>query len=465
MTRTASDALVFFGATGDLAFKKIFPALQGMVRSGILKVPVIGVARGDWNLERLRARARESVLRYGGGVHPEAFPQLVKLMQFVKGEYTAPATFVSLRRQLGPAEHPLHYMAVPPDLFEVVVHQLHQTGCSKGARLMMEKPFGRDLASARRLNRVVQRYFNEQAIFRIDHYLGKDAVQNLVFFRFANSFLEPIWNHRYVDSIQITMAENFGISGRGSFYDKTGAVRDVVQNHLMQVLSNIAMEPPPISYDIETLRDEKVKVLKAITPLEPTQLVRGQYRGYGSENGVAPGSRTETFAALRLKVDSWRWQGVPFFIRAGKRLPVTRTEVVVKLKRPPPIVRGHNLKSNYVRFRLSPEFVIALGATVREPSEETRGHDLELIAAHNHEGAETDPYAALLGDALRGETFRFARQDYVMEAWRIVDPVLSLEELPFEYEPGTWGPEEAGTLLPEGWLEGSGENEPRENAL
>jgi glucose-6-phosphate 1-dehydrogenase len=453
MSDVKSDALVFFGATGDLAFKKIFPAFQRMVKSGKLNVPVIGVAREGWSLERLQARAKDSVEQHGGGVDPEAFPKLMKLLRYVEGEYTTPQTFQNLRQALNSSEHPIHYMAVPPDLFETVIKQLHQSGCDRQARLILEKPFGHNLASACHLNQVVHRYFDEPQVFRIDHYLGKDAVQNLVFFRFANTFLEPIWNNRYVENVQITLAEDFGIRGRGAFYDNTGTVRDVIQNHLLQVLSNIAMEPPPVSYDTETLRDEKVKVLKAIAPLLPRQLIRGQFRGYRDEAGVKPNSNTETFAAVHLRVGSWRWQGVPFYIRAGKCLRVNRTEVIIKLKRPPPLVLGLDHRSNYIRFRLGPEFTIALGATVRESFTEAGGHDLELVAAHHHEGFEDDPYAELLGDALQGETFRFARQDYVLEAWRIVDPVLNLDHRPTEYEPGTWGPPEAGSLVPGGWLE------------
>jgi len=445
---TRSEALVFYGATGDLAFKKIFPALQHLVKAGALDVPIIGVARQGWTLPQLQAHARVSVEQHGGGADPVAFPKLLGLLRYVDGDYTSPSTFEKLAQELGGAARALHYLAIPQSLFEVVVEQIARIGCTSGARLVLEKPFGTDLASARRLNGIVHQCFDERAVFRIDHYLGKEAVQNLVFFRFANTFLEPIWNRRYVENIQITMAEPFGIKGRGAFYDTTGAIRDVVQNHLLQVLSNIAMEPPPASADSETLRDEKVKVLKAIAPLEPARVIRGQVRGYLDEPGVAPGSQTETFAALELKVESWRWDGVPFFIRAGKSLPAALTEVVVKLRRPPPIA-GVPLVSNYVRFQLGPVFQIGLGATVREPGVGA-GYPLELLASHDHEGAETDPYAELLGDAMRGETFRFARQDYVEEAWRIVDPALQARP-PIAYSPGSWGPAEADALVPGGW--------------
>jgi glucose-6-phosphate 1-dehydrogenase len=451
MSEPRSDALVFFGITGDLAYKKIFPALHAMARRGHLDVPVIGVARAGWTLDRLRARARESIEQHGGAVDEAALAQFSARLRLVGGDYEDPATFAVLRKELGGAKSPAHYLAIAPSLFATVVEGLGRSHCAVDARVILEKPFGRDLPSAQALNRTLHGLFEEASIFRIEHYLGKEPVQNLVLFRFANTFLEPIWNRHYVESVQITMAERFGVQGRGRFYKEAGAIRDVIQNHMLQVVSCLAMEPPATTYD-ESIRDEQVKIFRTTRPLSPGDLIRGPFRSYRKEEGVATNSTVETFAAARLYIDSWRWDGVPFLIRAGKCLPTTTPEVLVKLKRPP-LSKLCPGQTNYVRFRLSPDVTIAIGARTKRPGEQMISDPIELKVVHHPDGEEMDSYERVIGDAMAGDRTLFARQDGVEAAWAIVQPILGNVTPLYEYEPGTWGPPEAAALAADigGW--------------
>ncbi len=449
-----SDSLVFFGATGDLAFKQIFPALLALVERHGLNIPIVGVAKAGWGIDQFRQRAEES-LKANHVFNEETFKKLLPLLKYVDGDYRDPKTFTDLRTALDGAKHPIHYLAIPPAFFGTVVEGLAKSECALNARVVVEKPFGRDLASAKELNAILEQSFPESAIFRIDHFLGKEPVQNILYTRFTNFFFEPVWNRNYVRAMQITMAEDFGVKGRGAFYDEAGCIRDVVQNHLLQILACLTMDPPRIQVPDST-REEKSRVLKAVRPLSADDIVRGQFKGYLQEPGVKPDSDVETFAALRLFIDTWRWADVPFFIRAGKCMPVTATEVIVDFKRPPRDTFNEAMTGlgDHLRFRLSPDVLVALGMRMKVPGEKMVGRDVELIATHQS-ASDMAPYERLLGDAIRGDQSLFASEEAVEAQWRIVDPVLAEPARCREYEPGTWGPEEANRLTADfdGWID------------
>lgn len=454
MAPEQSDALVFFGATGDLAFKQIFPALLALVARHDLDIPVVGVAKAGWNLDQFKQRARDSITAHGP-FDEQAFERFSGLLRYVDGDYRDARTYADLRAAIDGAQRPLHYLAIPPAFFGTVVEGLAKSGCSSSARVVVEKPFGRDLASARQLNSILERFFPEESIFRIDHFLGKEPVQNILYTRFANFFLEPVWNRNHIRSVQITMAEDFGVKGRGAFYEEAGCLRDVLQNHLLQVLACLTMDPPG-GHVHDAIRDEKARILKAVRPLAPQDLVRGQFQGYRQERGVAPDSQVETFAAVKLHIDTWRWADVPFFIRAGKCLPVTATEVIVDFKRPPRETFGETITGigDHLRLRLSPDVLIALGMRVKTPGEHMTGEDVELVATHQT-GSEMAPYERLLGDAMKGDQTLFASESAIEAQWRIVEPVLTDPGPVHEYQPATWGPAAANELTADfdGWVD------------
>jgi glucose-6-phosphate 1-dehydrogenase len=441
-----SDAFVFLGATGDLAYKQIFPALQGLIRDEGFNLPIIGVAKAGWTLDNLKARAKDS-LEHHGGINEEAFEKLLSLLQYVDGDYNDPHTFEQLRAILGNSQRPLHYLAIPPSLFGIVAENLAKSGCANNARVVVEKPFGRDVETARELGRTLHQYFPEENIFRIDHYLGKEPVQNILYTRFANPMFEPIWNRDYIRSIQITMAEDFGVQDRGKFYDEVGALLDVVQNHMLQVVANLTIDPPT-GEDVDGVRDRKSELMRAIRPLRPEDVVRGQYEGYRKVAGVAPGSPVETFVAVKFEIDSWRWAGVPIYVRAGKLMPITCTEALVEFKRPPKETFGELVPntSAHMRIRVSPDMTIGLGVRVKTPGERMVGRDVEL-ELHRQSVQDTPPYERLLGDASRGNSELFSRQDLVEAQWRVVEPILDNVTPYYTYAPGTWGPEEAHQLI------------------